>query len=375
MRARARGGLLSPVASAHRAAGIARAAPDVLDRPLSAELSMKHKVALTGIKPSGTPHIGNWLGAIRPGLELANMPGTQAVYFIADYHALISVHEAAALRHMTYDVAATWLALGLDPARTLIYRQSDIPEILELSWILACFTTKGWMNKAHAYKAVVERNQTEGLEDVDVGVNIGLYTYPVLMAADILLFDTDRVPVGKDQVQHIEIARDIATRVNHLYGEVLTLPEAHTSDTVAVIPGLDGRKMSKSYDNVIGLFLPPKQLRKVINRIVTDSTPPEAPKDPESSHIFQIYRAVASEEQARALAERYRSGIGWGEAKAALFDVLDAALGPARERYTALMADTAQIDRVLADGAARARVIARATLSRVRAAIGVGTPG
>jgi tryptophanyl-tRNA synthetase len=336
---------------------------------------MKQKVVLTGIKPSGTPHIGNWLGAIRPGLELANLPGTQAIYFIADYHALISVHDAAALRHMTYDVAASWLALGLDPARTLLYRQSDIPEILELSWILSCFTTKGWMNKAHAYKAIVEHNQREGLEDVDVGVNIGLYTYPVLMAADILLFDTDLVPVGKDQVQHIEIARDIATRVNHLYGDVLRLPQAHTSENVAIVPGLDGRKMSKSYDNVIGLFLPPKQLRKVINRIVTDSTPPEAPKEPESSHIFQIYRAVASEEQARALAERYRSGIGWGEAKGALFEALDAALGPARERYTALMADTAQIDRILADGAARARVIARATLSRVRAAIGVGVAG
>jgi tryptophanyl-tRNA synthetase len=330
---------------------------------------------LTGIKPSGTPHIGNWLGAIRPGLQLADMPGTQAVYFIADYHALTAVHDAAALRHMTYDVAATWLAFGLDPRRTLLYRQSDIPEIFELSWILACFTTKGWMNKAHAYKAVVERNQSDGHEDVDVGVNIGLYTYPVLMAADILMFDTDLVPVGKDQVQHIEIARDIATRVNHLYGEVLRLPEAHTSDHVAIIPGLDGRKMSKSYDNVIPLFLSAKQLRKVINRIVTDSTPPEAPKDPESSHIFQIYRAVASEAQSRALAERYRTGIGWGEAKAELFDVLDSALGPAREQYAALMADTAQIDRILADGAARARVIARSTLARVRAAIGVGGVG
>lgn len=336
---------------------------------------MTHKVVLTGIKPSGTPHIGNWLGAIRPGLELANLPDTQAVYFIADYHALISVHDAAALRRMTYDVAATWLALGLDPSRTLIYRQSDIPEILELSWILSCFTTKGWMNKAHAYKAAVERNQSEGLDDVDVGVNIGLYTYPVLMAADILLFDTDLVPVGKDQVQHIEIARDIALRVNHLYGDVLRLPQAHTSEHVAVLPGLDGRKMSKSYDNVIGLFLPPKQLRKVINRIVTDSTPPEAPKDPEASHIFQIYRAVATPEQAQALAERYRTGIGWGEAKAELFEVLEAALAPARERYAALMADTAQIDRILADGAARARVVARATLSRVRSAIGVGAAG
>lgn len=336
---------------------------------------MTHQVALTGIKPTGTPHLGNWLGAIRPGLALADLPNVRAVYFIADYHALTAVHDAAALRQMTIDVAATWLALGLDPERTLIYRQSDIPEIFELSWILSCFTTKGWMNKAHAYKAAVERNQSAGAEDADIGINIGLYTYPVLMAADILLFDTDLVPVGRDQVQHIEIARDIAQRLNHLYGDVLKLPQAHVVDNVAIVPGLDGRKMSKSYDNGIELFLPPKQLRKVINRIVTDSTPPEAPKDPESSHIYQIYRAVASDEQARLLAERYRSGIGWGEAKAALFELLDAALGPARQRYTELMADTAQIDRLLADGAARARTIARATLGRVRAAIGVGAAG
>ena len=333
---------------------------------------MTHKVALTGIKPTGTPHIGNWLGAIRPGLELASMPGTSAIYFIADYHALTSVQDPAALRQMTYDVAATWLALGLEPERTLIYRQSDVPEVFELSWILACMTTKGWMNKAHAYKAAVERNQAAGETDADVGINIGLYTYPVLMAADILLFDSDVVPVGKDQVQHVEIARDIAQRVNHLYGDVLKVPDAHVVENVAIVPGLDGRKMSKSYGNVVPLFLPPKQLRKVLNRIVTDSTPPEVPKDPESSHIFQIYRAVATPAETVALAERYRVGIGWGEAKGALFDVLDAALAPARERYAALMADTAQIDRVLADGARRARVIAAQTLSRVRAAIGIG---
>ncbi len=333
---------------------------------------MSHKVALTGIKPSGIPHIGNWLGAIRPGLELANRPDTRAVYFIADYHALTAVQEPGALRHMTYDVAATWLALGLDPTRTLIYRQSDVPEVFELSWILACVTTKGWMNKMHAYKAIVDRNQSAGEGDADVGVNIGLYTYPVLMAADILLFDSHLVPVGKDQVQHVEIARDIAQRVNHLYGDVLTLPEAHVVENVAIIPGLDGRKMSKSYGNVIPLFLPPKQLQKTINKIVTDSTPPEVSKDPESSHIFQIYRAVADPEQTRRLAERYRTGIGWGEAKAALFEVLEAALAPARERYVALMADTSQIDAILTSGAERARVIARQTLRRVRAAIGIG---
>lgn len=335
---------------------------------------MTHKVALTGIKPTGIPHIGNWLGAIRPALALAGMPGTHAMYFIADYHALTAVHDAAALRQMTHDVAATWLALGLDPERTVIYRQSDVPEVFELSWILACMTSKGWMNKMHAYKAAVERGHGAGEQDVDAGINIGLYTYPVLMAADILLFGSDLVPVGKDQVQHVEIARDIAQRFNHVFGDVLTLPEAHVMSDVAVIPGLDGRKMSKSYGNVIPLFLPPNQLKKTINKIVTDSAPPEVPKDPEASLIFQIYRAVASSEQTRQLSERYRAGIGWGEAKGALFEALDGALAPSRERYLALMADTRQIDAILASGAERARVIARQTLRRARAAIGVGSP-
>jgi tryptophanyl-tRNA synthetase len=327
---------------------------------------------LTGIKPTGTPHLGNWLAAIRPAIDLANTPDTRAVYFIADYHALTSVQEPKALQTLTYDVAATWLALGLDPGRTLLYRQSDVAEILELCWILACLTTKGWMNKAHAYKAAVDRNLASGEPDGDAGINMGLYTYPVLMAADILLFDTDVVPVGRDQVQHVEIARDIAQRFNHLYGDVLRLPVAQVNDSVSVIPGLDGRKMSKSYGNVVPLFLSARQLRRTLNRIVTDSSPPEAPKDPESSNIFQIYRAAATEEQTLALAERYRRGIGWGEAKAALFELLDEALAPARERYAALMADPAHIDALLDRGAAQARTIARRTLDRVRTAIGIG---
>jgi tryptophanyl-tRNA synthetase len=327
---------------------------------------------LTGIKPTGTPHLGNWLAAIRPAIDLANTPNTRAVYFIADYHALTSVQEPEALRALTYDVAATWLALGLDPGRTLLYRQSDVPEILELSWILACFTTKGWMNKAHAYKAAVDRNLASGEPDGDAGINMGLYTYPVLMAADILLFDTDVVPVGRDQVQHVEIARDIAQRFNHLYGDVLRLPAAQVNDSVSVIPGLDGRKMSKSYGNVVPLFLSAKQLRKTLNKIVTDSSPPQSPKDPESSNIFQIYRAAATQEQTLALAERYRRGIGWGEAKTALFELLDEALTAARERYSALMADPTHIDALLDRGAAQARTIAQRTLDRVRTAIGIG---
>lgn len=335
----------------------------------------KQRVALTGIKPTGTPHLGNWLGAIQPAVELSRRADTTALYFIADYHALTTVTDPEELRFMSRDVAATWLALGLDPERALLYRQSDVPELFELAWILACCTSKGWMNKAHAYKAAAERNRQAGESDEDVGINVGLYTYPVLMAADILLFDSDVVPVGKDQVQHIEIARDIAQRVNHLYGEVLRLPTASFSEELQVIPGLDGRKMSKSYGNVIPLFLPEKKLRKVINKIVTDSTPPEAPKDPASSSVFQMYRAVATDEETRHLRQRYASGIGWGEAKAALFDVLNRRLSSGRARYEALMADPKQLDVILAKGGAQARSIGQRTLSRVRAAIGMPEAG
>jgi tryptophanyl-tRNA synthetase len=332
---------------------------------------MRRRVVLTGIKPTGTVHIGNLLGAIRPALTLADAPDTLALYFIADYHALTSVHDRERLSQITYEVAATWLALGLDPTRVVLYRQSDVPEIFELSWILACMTAKGWMNKAHAYKAKVDQNRESGDADLDAGVSIGLYTYPVLMAADILAFGSDIVPVGKDQVQHVEIARDMAQRVNHLYGDVLVLPKPLVKDDAAVIQGLDGRKMSKSYDNVIPIFAPQKQLKKLINRIVTDSTPPEVPKDPSTSSVFQIFRAVASKAATETLAERYAAGIGWGEAKAALFEVLDESLREPRSRYEALMADKSKLDLVLNEGAERARAIARPRLDRVRAAIGI----
>jgi tryptophanyl-tRNA synthetase len=325
---------------------------------------------LTGIKPTGSPHVGNLLGAIRPALRLAD-EGLDAMYFIADYHALTTVHDRARLAHLTHEVAATWLALGLDPERVTFYRQSDVPEVFELTWVLACFTAKGWMNKAHAYKALVAAN-VEAKVDVDAGINIGVYLYPVLMAADILAFDVDLVPVGKDQVQHIEIARDIAQHVNHTYGaEVLKLPAAKLDDNAAIVPGLDGRKMSKSYNNTVPLFAPPKELKKVINRIVTDSTPPEVPKDPDTSTIFQIYKTVASPDETAAFAARFRAGIGWGDAKAALFERLGTELGDARERFDALMANPARIDELLAAGAVRARKMARATLDRVRAAAGI----
>jgi tryptophanyl-tRNA synthetase len=324
---------------------------------------------LTGVKPTGSPHVGNLLGAIRPALRLADS-GLDAMYFIADYHALTTVQDRKQLGPLTYEVAATWLAMGLDPERVTFYRQSDIPEIFELAWVLACFTSKGWMNKAHAYKAAVAAAANEA--EPDAGINMGLYEYPILMAADILAFDIDLVPVGKDQVQHVEIARDIAQRINHVYGaDVLRLPMAKIDETTAIVPGTDGRKMSKSYDNTIPLFAPTKQLKKAVSRIVTDSTPPEVPKDPDTSTIFQIYRAIATAEESRALAERFRAGIGWGDAKQAVFERLEAELAPARTRYDALIANPAQIDALLAAGAAKARVTARRVLDRVRAAIGL----
>ncbi len=326
---------------------------------------------LTGIKPTGMPHVGNLLGAIRPALQLADA-GNDAMYFIADYHARcqISLQDAKRLAELTREVAATWLAFGLDPERVTFYRQSDVPEIFELTWILTCFTSKGWMNKAHAYKAAVD--VAANPEEPDAGISMGLYCYPILMAADILAFDVDVVPVGKDQVQHIEIARDIAQRINHVVGrEVLRLPRAKIDAATEVVPGVDGRKMSKSYDNTLPLFATTEQLEKAVKRIVTDSTLPGEPKNPDESTIFKIYRAVATPDESRALADRFRTGIGWGDAKKLLAERLDRELADARTRYDALFADPAKIDAQLAAGAKKARVMARATLDRVRAAIGM----
>ncbi|AUX47231.1 tryptophanyl-tRNA synthetase [Sorangium cellulosum] len=333
---------------------------------------------LTGIKPTGTPHLGNYVGAIKPALALAET-ASKALYFVADYHALNAIHDAQKLRGLVLEVAATWLALGLDPAKVVFYKQSDIPELFELSWILSCFTAKGLMNRAHAYKAAVARNlgsrggtaSVDDMDDLDAGINMGLYSYPVLMAADILLFKTNVVPVGKDQIQHIEIARDIAQRVNTVYGPTLVLPEARVSAETAVIPGLDGRKMSKSYDNTIPLFLPPEKLRKLLFKYKTDSSPPSEPKDPDTSPLFHLYREFATPEETEALRGRYRAGIGWGEAKEAVFDVLNRALTEPRRRYAELMAEPERIDALLAEGAARAREIARVTLEETRRTIGV----
>jgi tryptophanyl-tRNA synthetase len=330
-------------------------------------------VALTGIKPTGRPHIGNWLGMIRPAIALADEPGVEALYFIADYHGLTTVRDRATLRALTLDCAATWLAFGLDPEKTVLYRQSDVPEVFELAWILACHTPKGFMNKSHAYKAARDANEAGG-EDPDAGISMGLFSYPVLMAADILAVDADVVPVGKDQVQHVEIARDIAERVNHTWGEgTLRLPAVRVKSESAVVPGVDGRKMSKSYDNALPCFGSPAELRKAVMRIATDSTPPDAPKDPDSSLVFRIHRALLDEAVGASLAARYRAGISWGAAKKLLADDLETQLEGARARYASWIARPEAIDLLLAEGARRARRIAGPVLGRVRAALGVSS--
>ena len=325
---------------------------------------------LTGITTSGTPHLGNYAGAIRPAVAASRQPGTESFYFLADYHALIKVQDPARVQRSTLEIAATWLACGLDPDKVWFYRQSDIPEIPELTWFLTCVAGKGLLNRAHAYKAAVDANTAQG-EDADAGVTAGLYMYPVLMAADILAFKAHKVPVGRDQIQHIEMARDFGQRFNHLYGEHLVLPEAVIEEQVATLPGLDGRKMSKSYDNTIPLFAPPAQLKKLIASIVTDSRAPGEAKDPDASHLFTLYRAFATEAQAAEMHAALRGGLAWGEAKQALFELLDGHLAPMRERYEALMAKPAEIEATLQAGAAKARAIATPLVRDLRAAVGL----
>lgn len=332
-------------------------------------IGVVQKTAVTGIKPTGTPHLGNYLGMIKPALELA--AEYQSFYFIADYHALTTMRDSVTLRQYTYEVAATWLALGLDPDRVVLYRQSDITEVFELSWILSCSTAKGLLNRAHAYKAAADVNTAEG-HPVDEGVNAGLYNYPVLMAADILLFGTQVVPVGQDQKQHIEIARDIASTFNHTYGEVFVLPDALIRDEVKIIPGTDGRKMSKSYGNTIQVFAPPDQLRKSIMRIVTDSKSPDDVKDPETCNLFAIYKHFASAADVEQVRQQYLAGgLAYGALKQTLFERLNTTFAPARERYNALMQDTDQLDDILRDGAHQARTLARPMLDAIRARVGV----
>jgi len=328
-----------------------------------------NKIALTGIKPTGTPHIGNYLGMIKPALELVE--AYRAFYFIADYHALTTVKDRNRLNQMVYEIAATWLALGLDPDRVVFYRQSDIPEIFELAWILSCFTPKGLLNRAHAYKAVTDANKQTG-KDPDSDVNGGLYNYPVLMAADILLFGSHVVPVGLDQKQHVEIARDVAAAVNHTNGRTLTEPEPLIREDVMTIPGLDGRKMSKNYDNTIPIFADSGVIKKRVMRIVTDSRRPEDPKDPDRCNVFAIYRHFASKSAVERTREKYVSGgLAYSEIKKELLGILEKTFSQASEKYHTLVNDQARIDRILSRGAEKARAIGAPVLQKVRRNIGI----
>ena len=325
---------------------------------------------LTGITPSGTPHLGNYVGSIRPSVQASKRADVESFYFLADYHALIKIDEPARIQRSTLEIAASWLAAGLDPERVTFYRQSDIPEISELTWLLTCVTGKGALNRAHAYKAQVDKNINAGV-DTDAEVSAGLFMYPVLMAADILMFNAHHVPVGRDQVQHIEIARDIASSFNHRYGEHFTLPEAAIEQSVATLPGLDGRKMSKSYDNTIPMFASAKELKKLIAGIVTDSAKPGEPKQVEGSALYQIYQAFASEAESAALRQSYADGISWGDAKQVLFERVDRELGPMRERYEALMNDPGKIETILLAGAQKARALSAPFATRLRQAVGL----
>jgi tryptophanyl-tRNA synthetase len=330
---------------------------------------MKRRV-LTGITTTGSPHLGNYVGAIRPAIAASRRADVESFYFLADYHALVKCQEPERIQTSTLEIAATWMALGLDPERTFFYRQSDIPEIPELTWLLTCVAGKGLLNRAHAYKASVDANTAEG-NDPDAGISMGLFNYPVLMAADILAFNAHDVPVGRDQIQHIEIARDLAQRFNHLYGEHFTLPEALVEESSSILPGLDGRKMSKSYNNTIPLWLDEAALRKAIMGIVTNSLAPGEAKNPDDSHIFTLYQAFASIDEIASMRKAYTDGIGWGEAKQRLFDRINAELAPARARYNELIGNPTEVERVLLRGAERARVLTRAIILKLRYAVGL----
>jgi tryptophanyl-tRNA synthetase len=330
---------------------------------------MKTKTFLTGIKATGMPHLGNYVGAIRPAIQLAQEnPESLCIYFIADYHALTSIRNPIQYREYVYEVAATWLACGLDPKRVVFYKQSDVPQIFELTWILACHTPKGDLNRAHAYKAAIQKNEEYNKKDLEHGINAGLYNYPVLMAADILLFDTSFVPVGKDQIQHVEMARSMAQRINQTYKECLVEPQEHIGKT-PLISGLDGRKMSKSYENHIPLFCPEKRLKKLINKVKTDSSDPGEPKDTSDSIIYEIFQCFANPEEVKDLEKSYQEGISWGEAKALLFEKVNRELSPFREKYDYYMNHQDEMDQILENGSIRAKEIADKVLARVRESI------
>ena len=325
---------------------------------------------LTGITTTGTPHLGNYVGSIRPSVVASKGAGAESFYFLADYHALIKCSEPERIQRSTLEIAASWLAAGLDPERVTFYRQSDIPEIPELTWLLTCVTGKGVLNRAHAYKASVDKNEAAG-HDTDADVTAGLFMYPVLMGADILMFKAHKVPVGRDQVQHIEMARDMAQRFNHIYGDHLLLPEALIEESVATLPGLDGRKMSKSYDNTIPLFASREQLKKLIAAIVTDSRAPGIAKDTQGSALFEIYQAFATLDETAAMRQAYAEGISWGDAKAKLYERIDQDIAPMRELYKTFLAQPETIEAILQAGAEKARAVATPLMRELRHAVGL----
>ena len=334
---------------------------------------MTKQRVLTGITTTGTPHLGNYVGAIRPAIEASRETNNESFYFLADFHALIKCQDPAAVHQSTKEIAATWLALGLDTDNAVFYRQSDVPEIPELTWVLNCICAKGLMNRAHAYKAAVDANIEEG-EDADKAITMGLFSYPVLMAADILMFGANKVPVGKDQIQHVEMARDMAQRFNHIYckkNPLLTLPDYQVDEDAAILQGLDGRKMSKSYGNTIPLFLPEKKLQKHINKIKTNLLEPGEAKDPDTSAVFQIWKAFATAEQTAEMRQAFADGIGWGDAKKKLFGLINEEIAESRERYEDLLARPADIEAELQKGAEKARAVSRPMLAQVREAIGI----
>ena len=333
---------------------------------------MELKTILTGITPSGTPHLGNYIGMIKPAVAMSAEDGRNCYYFISDLHALVKCHDAERVERFTLEIAAAWLALGLDPQRVLFYRQSRVPEIAELHWMLSCVTPKGLLNRAHAYKALRERNTAGGVE-ADTDVSLGLFSYPVLMAADILLFDADYVPVGKDQVQHVEIARDIAGSFNARYGVQFRLPRAMVGDAQS-LPGLDGRKMSKSYGNAIPIFCPVDELRRSIRKIKTSSLPPGEPKDWRSCTLFELYRGFAEADEIAAMMRRYEAGIGWGEMKDILVSTIERHLAGPRSLYRAYLEHPQRIEAVLEQGEERVRRIAQARMQGIRRAVGLRRP-
>ncbi|MBT4165265.1 MAG: tryptophan--tRNA ligase [Porticoccaceae bacterium] len=331
---------------------------------------MSKKRVLTGITTSGTPHLGNYVGAIRPAVE-ASLSGTfDSFFFLADYHALIKCQDPDRVHQSTLEIAAAWLALGLDPKKVTFYRQSDIPEIPQLTWLLTCMTAKGLMNRAHAYKGAVQANEEAG-ENADSAVTMGLFSYPILMAADILMFNAHRIPVGRDQIQHVEMARDIAQRFNHHYGDHFVLPSAQVDDDASVLRGLDGRKMSKSYGNTIPLFLSEKQLKKHINKIKTNLLEPSEPKDPGDSTVFQIWQAFASPDQTETMRAAFADGIAWGEAKKQLFELINGQLKEPREKYLELIENPSRVESVLQQGAEKARQHSQNLMSVLRNSVGI----